>query len=346
MEEKKKVRIFYSWQSDLDDKTNRAAIRKALKQAAIEIEASLGNIEIEIDEATRGLPGAPNIPMAILEKISNSHIFIADITTINAGSAGKTTPNPNVVFELGFAVCNLGWDRTILLFNEAIGKLGTDVPFDFDKHRITPFSFSTEPSAKQMAAFVKTLSFAITTIVKIDPPRPKGKFIAEDVKRQRDVSNMVWLLSALHLPTVDFHARNGISHFDPKVLHFWEDFLEIFESSMFYLHDEVLAERVQVLKEAFQASVSHGTHYDPGTTGRIYKFSPNANMAASEREALIANMEEERVVLGQALSALLNVIRSKYLEIDTDVTTETAWKRYKQMTEEQKKYWDGNDGHS
>jgi hypothetical protein len=68
-------------------------------------------LKIILDEATRGESGSPNIPMTILEKIKVSDAFICDITTINSNAPEelRRTPNPNVLFELGFAVAHLGW---------------------------------------------------------------------------------------------------------------------------------------------------------------------------------------------------------------------------------------------
>ena len=47
-------------------------------------------------------------------------------------------PNPNVMFELGFAVRSLGWDRVICICNEEYGDVETQ-PFDISKHRIITY---------------------------------------------------------------------------------------------------------------------------------------------------------------------------------------------------------------
>ena len=96
MPDLEKFVVFYSWQSDLPDETNRQLIREGLRDASskLETEYSSDSLQIEIDEATRGIPGSPNIPLTIFEKIRSADAFVADITTIVPGSAtdGRACP--------------------------------------------------------------------------------------------------------------------------------------------------------------------------------------------------------------------------------------------------------------
>jgi hypothetical protein len=96
-------RIFYSWQSDLPDASNRNAIRKILRglRSPLENKFSTLHLHVDVDEATRNVPGSPNIPATILDKIKDSDAFVADVSLVNSGvgTDPKRTPNPNVVFE-------------------------------------------------------------------------------------------------------------------------------------------------------------------------------------------------------------------------------------------------------
>jgi hypothetical protein len=110
--------VFYAWQSDLPDDTNRGLIRRALRSAASALEESYtkSKLHVDIDEATRGESGSPNIPRTILRKIARADAFVCDLTPINTaqGKQIKAMPNPNVIFELRYAVANLGWSRVIM----------------------------------------------------------------------------------------------------------------------------------------------------------------------------------------------------------------------------------------
>src|SRR5713101_3413873 len=103
MGEPKTLRVFYPWQSDLPDATNRRAIRNALTStsSALQERYSAQDLRFVLDEATRDVPGSPSIPEEILQKIDASDIFVCDVTPINSSATeARKTPNPNVIFEL------------------------------------------------------------------------------------------------------------------------------------------------------------------------------------------------------------------------------------------------------
>jgi hypothetical protein len=66
-------KIFYSWQSDLANATNRGFIEKALENAAkfIRNDDSI-KVEPVIDRDTKDVPGSPDIAHTIFDKIEPS----------------------------------------------------------------------------------------------------------------------------------------------------------------------------------------------------------------------------------------------------------------------------------
>jgi len=101
--------IFYSWQSDLPNATNRGFIQKALERAARSIRDDTSiHVEPVVDRDTTGVPGSPDIATTILQKIDNCDVFVCDVSIINSGHDQRPTPNPNVLFELGYALKQLG----------------------------------------------------------------------------------------------------------------------------------------------------------------------------------------------------------------------------------------------
>jgi len=142
--------VFYSWQSDLPAPENKNFILDAIKRALKSINKSdLSQLELSLDKDTEGQYGAPSITESIFSKISNSNIFIADVTIINASALGKErpTPNPNVLFELGYAVAQLGWEKVILVQNTDYGN-PEDLPFDLRGRRISTYSFMKNQNTK------------------------------------------------------------------------------------------------------------------------------------------------------------------------------------------------------
>lgn len=140
--------VFYSWQSDLPNNTNRGFILDALEKAAL-IVTSDKSIEIEpvIDRDTAGVAGAPEISSTIFEKIKASEMFVADISLINKNEDGRKTPNPNVLIELGYALRGVGFENLILVFNTAFGKI-EDLPFDLRTRRLLTYHLAPEDAAE------------------------------------------------------------------------------------------------------------------------------------------------------------------------------------------------------
>ncbi|MEJ7575740.1 MAG: hypothetical protein WKF74_01905 [Pyrinomonadaceae bacterium] len=133
------MKVFYSWQSDLPNPTNRGFIQKALENAAKSIRDD-DSIEVEprIDHDTSGVPGAPDIISTILQKIDEADAFVADISIINLGER-RPTSNPNVLIELGYALKAKGAEKIILVINTAFGP-PESLPFDLRMRRAITYN--------------------------------------------------------------------------------------------------------------------------------------------------------------------------------------------------------------
>lgn len=150
--------IFFSWQSDLPNKTNRNWIENSIKLALKKMnQDSPYSLITEIDRDTKGVLGSPDIVDSILTKIDKCGLFIADISIINSSLNGKRTPNPNVLFELGYAVKCLGWDRVICVFNSDFGDV-SELPFDLRNRRILTYETSNiSETRKKLADIFKQI---------------------------------------------------------------------------------------------------------------------------------------------------------------------------------------------
>lgn len=180
--------IFYSWQSDLPGNTNRHFIADALKKAA---EAISKDDCVEdspcVDSDTSGVSGSLDIAHTILEKIDQADVFVCDLSIINdyakrlyvrqlirqeivrldeksnyqekvaelrkleQSTTDRPTPNPNVLFELGYAwkTETLGSKHILMVINEAYGSRD-DLPFDLRMKRIQTFNLSESGNKAQV----------------------------------------------------------------------------------------------------------------------------------------------------------------------------------------------------
>lgn len=157
--------IFYSWQSKTDEKKNRYFIREAAQKAIDlikqENKPEYLNIALEVQDSTRGVPGTPDIPATIKQRIRDCDIFLSDITMIKDPDVQKDLPEPhysnNVLLELGFAQSVVDSDRIITVLNNDYGSVKEDhnkVPFDNRQLR-GPIEYSYDKAKEQLIQVLK-----------------------------------------------------------------------------------------------------------------------------------------------------------------------------------------------
>lgn len=316
--------IFFSWQSDLPNEQNTGFIRQGLRTAANQVEQANPGLVVRQDEATRALPGSPNIPSAIMEKIQAADMFVCDVSTTARTDAGKASPNPNVAFELGYAVAHLGWSRIVLLFNTSFGTFPLEMPFDFDRHRATKFAASSPPSASERGEFVAALKTAIEGVIKGPHPKREAFDIAGE-KRARDLHALRAVLSTLHIPTLDSHLRESPAMFRETTIHFWEEFDAIMSSSLFHLYDDELLDAFDRLHVAFATQFQYDTHYHSSADHRSYIFSHRGFATVKAADEALKTIEKANAEMEQALADVLDRVRAQYLEINLTDTNKVAW---------------------
>ncbi|MGO9120694.1 MAG: TIR domain-containing protein [Desulfomonilaceae bacterium] len=182
--------VFYAWQSDSPNKTNRTFIEAAAKQALkkISLPPEL-YFAPRLEQDTKGVPGTPDIANTILRKIESSDVFLADVTLINTDMKDmekdmlRPTPNPNVLLELGYALASRGSERVILVMNEYFGSF-EKLPFDL-RHKKRPIWYNLSPDAsteeKRIAKeqLSKNIQEAISLIAESNSSHagPSGSFV-------------------------------------------------------------------------------------------------------------------------------------------------------------------------
>ncbi len=178
--------VFYSWMSDQENFCNRGFIQDCLEKALKQIgkDESIG-ITPALDRDTQGESGAPDISSIIFSKIARARSFVADITRMGAPlskrqkkamrRAGiprtRSSPNPNVLVELGFAVGQLGWERCLLVVNTALGPV-EKLPFDLRGRRILTYHVAErDDRVGARASFIPLLKSRLTEAMQlIDKP--------------------------------------------------------------------------------------------------------------------------------------------------------------------------------
>ncbi|HWK04730.1 MAG TPA: hypothetical protein VNS58_13915 [Puia sp.] len=324
--------IFFSWQSDISPESNTNAIRNSLRECSANIEAEMTNVHIKLDEATRNTTGSPDIPATIFDKIPSADIFICDITTINSNSKDtpKKSPNPNVLIELGYASAMVGWDRIIMLFNKSFGEFPAEVPFDIDRRRITPYSVNDKKDKIGKKELQLVLEIAIKAIIKDNPLRPfdKRKLSPQQIKRNKDISNLKWLFNSIHIPSMDEFIEELPNIVIHRITHFWEGFRAIYKSNLYNIYDISLSQRIEAVFRHWDIILSFWSHYRASLSGNQYIFGSPNDMRTSKEEKAFKKIMKERQELYASFRDLLQYIRTEFIEIDLDETSSNAWKEY------------------
>ena len=130
------MKIFYSWQSDLESKHNRNFIKDCLERAVKKLNRKLELDEaVRLDQDTKGVAGTPDIANTIFRKIQESAVFIGDVSFIAGDEGEKLCSNPNVMIELGYALSSLTDLCVVNVMNTAYGKAEGNLPFDLNHKR-------------------------------------------------------------------------------------------------------------------------------------------------------------------------------------------------------------------
>lgn len=186
--------VFFSWQSDVPK--NSDFLRSFIKSSIKKFETTQ-NVNVLYDEASRSVVGSQKVEEVILEKIRACDVFIADITPITRieteeGEKNRIEllPNPNVAFELGYAMHCLPMEQVLMVLPTGISH--GQLPFDFNHNRLIEFDELTNPMdeeiEKSLAFCMKTRTSLLDVIVAnpedkiLRPQYKQTKFVAERLK--------------------------------------------------------------------------------------------------------------------------------------------------------------------
>lgn len=312
----KSIKIFYSWQSDLDPKITSGVIRGEIRTAINNIEDS--NHIYKLDESTQNLPGSPNIPLSILSKIQSSDIFICDVTIINHEiETGRKVPNPNVLIELGYAISCLGWPRIIMVFNESLGKV-EDLPFDIDRYRVSKFKLTDKLDKNNRAILRDNLIDNIKLIVNQNPI--KNIIINqsnENKKRERDIKSIKEIFNDVSLSGIDRLIFDLPLRIDNESSAIFNYINSIFRKTSFHLYDREAYHMVftfhKSLNEIFSSFNLFSEYMNGYSEFRMPRpLSPHLIRA---RETYKKN-EKLKGELKLSFKHLISYIKDNYLEVE------------------------------
>ncbi len=181
--------IFFSWQSDTPFKVGKGFLRDVLDEVcanlANETDVDEAHREVQVDSDTQGVAGQPPIVDTIFKKIDAAGVFIADMTFTGVRLDKRSTPNPNVLIEYGWALKSLTHSRVLCVMNDAYGEPSHyTLPFDLSHLRwpiryTLPENATSEVKKVEKKKLVATLTGAIKislATIAVTPPQEPDSF--------------------------------------------------------------------------------------------------------------------------------------------------------------------------
>jgi hypothetical protein len=168
--------VFFSWQADTATREGRNFIERALDVAIDRIGADTtleeADRELEVDRDTKDTPGSPAIVETIFAKIDRASVFVADLTFVARRRDGRSSPNPNVLMEYGWALKSRGLRRIISVVNTAYGVANAEsLPFNLRHIRFPipyhcPENASDDVRKSAREQLARSLHAALSTVLK------------------------------------------------------------------------------------------------------------------------------------------------------------------------------------
>lgn len=328
--------VFFSWQSDLDAKTNRYVIGDCLKNIC-------KKHKLSYDEATAGRCGSPDIARTIEEKIRNADIFVADVTIINTETTSKPTPNPNVLFELGIAQAILGWDRIILVVNTAYAPI-EKLPFDIDKHRALTYTLSpldTENLSNKMKSeqIQASLQTAIHLILEDNPQKEILKEnYSKKIQHSRDSNKLEQILNYFYFTELQTLCVNGPKYVCNYIINFQQRLNAEISNPLFIFYDKELETLISDISNTLNKSIPLDAPYIYNSSlGKLVWNIPMDVFLSTEDENRFRAASASCIKLGELINKLVKVVHERYQEIDFNETERFAFEFWYESENPRKK---------
>lgn len=320
--------VFYSWQSDLDVGLNkgfiRAVISAAINKANGHNEDASDNFTLDSDVIN--MTGSPDIVDVILNKINACSFFIADITPIALSNNGKYLPNPNVLFETGYAVARKGIKRTLFILNEKYGAV-ENMPFDLKTKSILTYSLSSDDDNNKKKTVKERLAATISMHLQFscdlsEAIEDNDRGNTDKVKRDRDIIKIKRFLSNVPLKVIQSHIDRGL---EENLVHHGIINVQLNADSVcsfvtFKFYDKKLGVLISDLKNNLDESLSFASDFDY-FDGVNYKFKPYSEKNKVKYYDCLRSLR-------CALTELHDYIHDSYMEIDLEEYNEISYRAY------------------
>ncbi len=225
-----------------------------------------------------------------------------------------------------------------MLINSDISDL-KELPFDFDRHRISQFSVRTDYNNKSdMKLLTQLLVDALKLIVAENPKRPREleNRPEGEIKRERDLRNIRWFMRNMNTSALDAHVERIPDYLDVEAVHISDGLSEVVASSEFRLFDTELEAIMRDLQLHLHQTVSYDRFYRETASWMRLVFGGTSydNETRQEEEKAYEAIATARDLLKEDIRKLVSFVRQNYLEIDINATNRLSRTEFVEMHRE------------
>lgn len=322
--------VFYSWQLDTNSKTNKYFLKTVLKKTVSEINKNSEAPVIKLDMDTQNRVGYIDINQVIIEKIQRCDIFVADITSIGK-VLEKSTPNPNVLFELGYAMGRIGENRILCFANEHYEKI-ENYPFDLKTRRPFLYAISetdVETNPEQVKRERNRIASSLVSIFKemLLAPIIAPHTFDNQVTRERDIIKLKRYMNRLPIKFVHNIIDDGKERLsiDFDSINVYYNLSAIANFAYFRLYDSELEKRIMHFTNAMQSIFSHGHEF--------FYVRNNLYRMLQPTDEQSKNYIKEIYALNDSLKSLVDYVFEHYKELDLEACNLEAINHYNEEHE-------------
>src|SRR5260221_510941 len=159
--------------------------------------------------------------------------------------------------------------------------------------------------------------------------RPRATRPAAPTSLPRFWKRSTRLMNSLHLPTLDQLIEELPHMITDRSIWFYENFRGVFVNSLFSVYDQGLKAQVERLFRAWTTVLNHNGQYHELRSGLAHVFyNPGDMPLPPDRDAIWNEIDAARHEMRFALDAILDRLRSAYIEVKILSTNKKAFDDY------------------
>lgn len=237
------------------------------------------------------------------------------------GMNGEISDEAAISFSVGFYMA-LASQKTIpASFGFAKAQISMEYPGEED----IPKLYSQELENINIKASAPSLH---------QVPKPTRSADQDKLKYERDAKSLSIILQTINFTALTEFISNLPYKISNEIFFYWEGFHHMFIDSTFHLYDEPLMAVLQEFHDTWEKCLSHGNQYHPASNPQLLIFNTAGDIFDEEQDKAWDAILEDKDKLETSMNELLELIRTRYVELDISELSKISLNEYVEFYQE------------